>query len=225
MDAEKYAPHSGYKWGGQKDPTGVGASFESSEVVETDSEGKPVPTEEMKKDSYLSMRGLPTPGASGTHPSKEHLTAGVEESELTPLDPKKSPDYSIMEETAKGKIASAQRGGVKKASDKKAPPATRTKSQAEIHAESSLAKAKEEDAFLDQQKRAIAAEIKKFNDEQEQLVKIDPDRFWKEKGTVSKLVGLIGTIGGAYISGRYGGPNEWEQMIDKAIHRLSLIHI
>ena len=218
-DAQKYEPHSGYKWGGQKDPTGIGARIESSEIVETDSEGKPVPTEEMKKDSYLYMRGLPTPGASGTHPSKEHLVAGVEEDELTPLDPTKSPDYSVMGRTVEGKEPGARIGRTKKAPDKKAPPATRTKTQAEIDAELSLAKAKEEDALLDQQKRAIAAEIKKFNEEQDQLVKIDPDRFWKEKGTVSKLVGLIGTIGGAYISGRYGGPNEWEQMIDKAIDR------
>ena len=94
MRSEKYEPHSGYKWGGQKDPTGVGASFESSEIVETDDKGL---TDDQRRDTYLYMRGLPTPGASGTHPSKEHLVAGVEESELTPLDPTKSPDYSVMD--------------------------------------------------------------------------------------------------------------------------------
>ena len=219
MHAEKYAPHSGYKWGGQKDPTGIGASFESSEIVETDSEGKPVPTEEMKKDAYLSMRGLPTPGASGTHPSQEQHVAGVPESELTPLDPTKSPEYSVMDRTAQGKEPGAQIEETEKVTVTEDVPTTKTKSQAEIDAEQELAKAKEDEAWLDQQKRSIASEIEKFNNEQTELVKIDPNRFWKSKGTISKIAAILGAAGGAYISGRYGGPNTWNEMIDKEITR------
>jgi murein DD-endopeptidase MepM/ murein hydrolase activator NlpD len=219
MDAEKYEPHSGYKWGGQKDPTGLGASFEGSEIVETDSEGKPVPTEEMKEDAYRSKRGLPTPGASYTHPSQEQHEAGVPESELTPLDPTKSPEYSVMERTAEGKEPGAQVKETEKVTITEDVPPTKTKTQAEIDAEQGVAKAKEEEAWLDQQKKSIAAEIKKFNSEQTELVKIDPNRFWKSKGTISKIAAILGAAGGAYISGRYGGPNRWNEMIDKEITR------
>ena len=61
--------------------------------------------------------------------------------------------------------------------------------------------------------------FKKFNNEQTELVKIDPNRFWKSKGTISKIAAILGAAGGAYISGRYGGPNTWNEMIDKEITR------
>ena len=169
-DAEKkFEPHAGSQWGGEKfrDPTGVGASFEEIETVEYDEKGKPVPTEEMKEDAYRSMRGLPTPGASDIHPSQEQHVAGVPESELTPLDPTKDPSYSVMERTVEGKEPGAKIEKTKKVEKRKAPPKSKVKSQAEIDAEQEVASAKEDAAWLKQQREAIAAQIHQFNNEQE----------------------------------------------------------
>ena len=231
-DSEKYEPHSGYKWGGQKDPTGIGAGIGESTITEYDSDGNIVPDEETAKQAYrermwrvspklAEKMGTPKPKGTGVHPSKAHLLAGAEESELTPLDPTKSPEYSVMARTVAGKEPGAQIEDTTKVTVTEditeTAPTTRTKSQAEIDAEQALAKAKEEESWLDQQKKMIASEIQRFNNEQEELVKIDPDRFWKNKGTISKIVAILGSAGGAYLSGRYGGPNEWQQMIDKEI--------
>jgi hypothetical protein len=222
-DSEKYEPHSGYKWGGQKDPTGIGAHIEGGTITEYDSDGNIVPSEEQKKDSYLRMRGLPNPGASGAHPSMEKYTAGVPESDLTPLDPTKSVDYSVMDRTVEGKEPGAQVEDTTKVTVTedvtKTAPTTKTKSQAEIDAEQKAAQEKEWAAELHRQRMQIAAEIKKINEDQDELVKVDPDRFWKNKGTIGTIVGLLGQAGGAYISGRFGGPNTFAQAIDKAIDR------
>ena len=234
MDAQKYKPHEGYKWGGQKDPTGIGAGIGESTITEYDSDGNIVPDEETAKQAYrermwrvspklAEKMGTPKPKGTGVHPSKAHLLAGAEESELTPLDPTKSVDYSVMDRTVKGKEPGAQVKDTTKVTVTEdvteTAPTTKTKSQAEIDAEQKAAQEKEWAAELHRQRMQIAAEIKKINEDQDELVKIDPDRFWKNKGTIGTIVGLIGQAGGAYVSGRFGGPNTFAQAIDKAIDR------
>ena len=93
------------------------------------------------------------------------------------------------------------------------------KTQAELDLERERDEQKKDLAYMDMQKDLIKSQIKAFNDEQEELVKIDPDRFWKGKGTVSTIVAIIGSAAGAYISGRYGGNNKWDEAINKEIDR------
>ena len=207
MDAEKFEPHAGYKWGGQKDPTGMGASFEEIDTVEYDEEGVKVPTETEKRDSYLKMRGLPIP------------TGGEEIMTDTTKLPS-SVEPSIMEATVEDSFRVEDEAKAK--AEKKKPveeDIQPKKTQVELDLERQRDEQKKDAAYMDMQKDLIKSQIKAFNDEQEELVKIDPDRFWKSKGTISKIAAILGSAGGAYISAKYGGKNVWDEMIIREVNK------
>ena len=129
-----------------------------------------------------------------------------------------SVEPSIMEETVKDSFR-VEAEAKAKTEKKKEEDIQPKKTQAELDLERERDTQKKDLAYMDMQKDLIKSQIKAFNDEQEELVKIDPDRYWKNKGTVSKIVAILGSAAGGYISGRYGGPNKWMGMIDKEINR------
>ena len=47
--------------------------------------------------------------------------------------------------------------------------------------------------------------------------RIDPKRLFKNRSTLDKVVGLIGRVAGLYGSVKYGGPDYYEQYLDKEI--------
>ena len=71
--------------------------------------------------------------------------------------------------------------------------------------------------FLRTQRAELDNEIKKYMDDELELTKIDPERFWKNKGTLDKIVAIVGQAAGAYHSARFKTKNLWKEDIDKAI--------
>jgi ribosomal protein S15P/S13E len=129
-----------------------------------------------------------------------------------------SVEPSIMEATVEDSFR-IEAEAKAKADKKKEEDIQPKKTQKELDLERQRDAQKKDAAYMDMQKDLIKSQIKAFNDEQEELVKIDPDRYWKSKGTISKIVAILGSAAGGYISGRYGGPNEWLGMIDKEVNR------
>lgn len=71
--------------------------------------------------------------------------------------------------------------------------------------------------FLRTQRAELDNEIKKYMDDELELTKIDPERFWKNKGTLDKIVAIVGQAAGAYHAARFKTKNLWKEDIDKAI--------
>lgn len=100
----------------------------------------------------------------------------------------------------------------------KAPPAVVvTPEQQKLKQDIDAEKANQ--ARLREHQAAYDIEFKKYMSEQFQLTKLDPNRFWKSQGTVSKIFAILGSAAGAYGAGRWGGPNIFKKQIDDAINK------
>ncbi len=180
--AEMYKPHEGSRWGGEqfRDPTGMGAEFETESMVEVDDEGEETVLESGRGAS-ASWDDTPTGGATGSW-EEEKETEVVATPTAQPVKTGPSPE--------------------------------------EAAAQQSMQEIKERQDYLKSQRDQLDAAIKKYNDDELRLTTIDPSRFWKNKGTLDKIIAIIGQAAGAYHMGRWGEKkNLWKEDIDKAIER------
>tara|TARA_Y100000593_G_scaffold70249_1_gene128916 strand:- start:429 stop:3911 length:3483 start_codon:yes stop_codon:yes gene_type:complete len=70
---------------------------------------------------------------------------------------------------------------------------------------------------LQRQREEIDAKIKDYQKMESKYEAIDNKRFFNQGGTLNKIISLVAAGFGGYASGRYGGPNVYLNLIDKAV--------
>ena len=94
-----YKPHEGSRWGGEqfRDPTGMGAEFETESMVEVDDEGKETVLESGRGAS-ASWDDTPTGGATGSW-EEEKETEVVATPTAQPVKTGPSPEEAAAQQS------------------------------------------------------------------------------------------------------------------------------
>ena len=118
---------------------------------------------------------------------------------------KKSPSVANMIKVENTKYQTKKPKAPKGDVSKRAP-AVRVVSEAE----------KQKDS-LQRQRDEIDAKVKEYQKMESKYDAIDTKRFFNQGGTLNKIISLVAAGFGGYASGRYGGPNVYLDLIDKAV--------
>ena len=158
-----------------------------------------------------------------------YIIAGDMEGLIRARDSKKFNPTAIEREIARRKKHIQQKAGLKRppkikdiiriektkqTKPPKVPKGDVSKREPDVKIVSDAEKKKDS---LQRQREEIDAKIKDYQKMESKYEAIDNKRFFNQGGTLNKIISLVAAGFGGYASGRYGGPNVYLNLIDKAV--------